>query len=268
MSFVPQHLPRIQGFHARPPSPALAGYVQRFWWLEGDATRVYDEQMLHPDGGSGVIFNFADPLNFDGAALNPRALIAGPQLASVRLQLVGQVKLMGVRFHPGMGAAFFGLGLDELCGFNESDWPRIGLSGLVDQLAELDQPAQQALVERALLGRLNGAKERRWPVQQLLEQIAANEGRARLSHMLQTVPLGQRQLERLFRHQVGLTPKQYSRIQRVALVRRELRADQTLLETALACGYSDQAHFIHDFKSVVGMTPGQYRLRVRGAPPQ
>lgn len=52
-------LPCLQGFTTRPPSPALAAHVQRFWWMEGDGLQTYDEQMLHPDGGSGVIFNFA-----------------------------------------------------------------------------------------------------------------------------------------------------------------------------------------------------------------
>lgn len=258
-----ERLPCLQGFVARPPSPALAAYVQRFWWMEGDGSQVYDEQLLHPDGGSGVIFNFADPLSFDGTLRGPRALIAGPQLASTRLQLAGQVRLMGVRFRPGMGAAVFGIGLDELHGFQEADWPRLGLAHLVDRLAELERDAQQAVVERELLRRLEEIQARRNPVQQLLNRIAASEGRARLADLLQSVPLGQRQLERLFRYQVGLTPKQFSRIQRVALVRRELRAGEALLDTALACGYSDQAHFIHDFKTVVGMTPGQYRLRIK-----
>ncbi len=262
---VLERLPCLEGFVARAPSPALAGYVQRFWWLEGDASRVYDEQMLHPDGGSGVIFNFADPLTFDGAAHRPGMLVAGPQLTSTRLQLAGQVKLMGVRFHPGMGAAFFGIGLDELAGFHDADWPRSGLSQLTDQLADLTRDAQQALVERALLARLTDVQARRSPVQLLLAQIAASHGQSRLSELLQAVPLGQRQVERLFRYQVGLTPKQYSRIQRVALVRHQLRAGAPLLDTALACGYSDQAHFIHDFKAVVGMTPGQYRSRASTA---
>jgi len=258
-------LPFLQGFIARPPSPALAAYVQRFWWMEGDGSQGYDEQMLHPDGGSGVIFNFADPLNFDGSQRRPRALIAGPQLASSRLQLVGRIRMMGVRFHPGMGAAMFGIGLDELAGFHDADWPGLGLTHLVDQLAELDRSAQQAVVEHELLGRLRASQASRIPVQQLLAQIAANGGRARLADLLQSVPLGQRQLERLFRHQVGMTPKQFSRIQRVALVRNQLRTGQPLLDTALACGYSDQAHFIHDFKTVVGMTPGQYRLRIKSS---
>ncbi|QWV18808.1 helix-turn-helix domain-containing protein [Stutzerimonas zhaodongensis] len=258
-------LPSLQCFVTRPPSPALAAYVQRFWWLEGDGSQVYDEQMLHPDGGSGLIFNFADPLRFDGTPRGRRALIAGPQIASTRLQLVGQVKMMGVRFLPGMGAAVFGIGLDELTGLQDADWPRLALAHLIDQLAELERDAQQALVERALLGRLGALQARRTPVQQLLEQIATNQGRARLADLLQTVPLGQRQLERLFRYQVGLTPKQFSRIQRVALVRNQLRAGQPLLDTAMVCGYSDQAHFIHDFKTVVGMTPGQYRARAKVA---
>ncbi len=258
-------LPCLQGFVTRPPSPALAAYVQRFWWMEGDGSQAYDEQLLHPDGGSGVIFNFADPLNFDGTQRRRRALIAGPQLASTRLQLVGRVRMMGVRFRPGMGAAMFGIGLDELTGFHDADWPRLGLAHLVDQLAELERGAQQALIERELLRRLEETQARRNPVQQLLNRIAASEGRGRLADLLQSVPLGQRQLERLFRHQVGMTPKQFSRIQRVALVRNQLRTGQPLLDTALSCGYSDQAHFIHDFKTVVGMTPGQYRSRIKSS---
>ncbi|MCP9336981.1 helix-turn-helix transcriptional regulator [Stutzerimonas xanthomarina] len=253
--------PRISGFAARPPSPALAAYVQRFWWLDGDSAAAPDAQLLHPDGGCGLIFNFAEPLQLDGAAHSAAALIAGPQLTSSRLQLAARVKLMGVRFRPGMGSAFFGVGLDELSGVHLDDGPGLGLAGLSDALTELDRDAQQRLVERELLARLNDAQTRRSPALQLLSQIAAHQGRARLSDLMQAVPLGQRQLERLFRHQVGLTPKQFSRIQRVALVRGELRIGGSLLDTALSCGYADQAHFIHDFKSVVGMTPGQYRLR-------
>lgn len=265
MSSLHERLPRLQGFFASSPSPALAAYVQRFWWLEGDLTHVRDEQMLHPDGGSGVIFNFAEPLMFDGSSHSPRALIAGPQLSSARLQLAGQVKLMGVRFRPGIGAAFLGVGLDELAGFHGAEGPQPTIARLIDQLAELDRPAQQAVVERHLLSCLKDAQPRRSPVQKLLEQIALSQGRARVTDVLQAVPLGQRQLERLFRYQVGLTLKQFSRIQRVALVRRELRAGEGLLDTALACGYSDQAHFIHDFKTVVGMTPGQYQKRAKAA---
>lgn len=257
--------PRIQGFIARPPSPALAAYVQRFWWLKSTAITTHDAQLLHPDGGSGVIFNFAEPLSLNGNLHAPAALIAGPHQASCRMQLAGQVNLMGVRFRPGMGAVFFGVGLDELPGFQSEARPDLWPTILVDALADMDQSSQQRLVERLLLARLSETGQRRAPVQQLLAQITASQGRSRLTDLMQAVPLGQRQLERLFRHQVGLTPKQFSRIQRVARVRDELRTGGSLLDTAMLCGYADQAHFIHDFKAVVGMTPGQYRLRANVA---
>lgn len=261
MSTLHERLPSLRGFFACSPSPALATYVQRFWWLEGDLASAVDEQMLHPDGGSGLIFNFADPLLFNGNPQRPQALVVGPQLSSMRLQLPGQVRLMGVRFRPGMGAVFLGVGLHELTGINGAEEPKPAIAGLVEQLADLPRSAQQALVERHLMACLSDHVQRHAPVQQLLTQIAATEGRTLLTDLLKTVPLGQRQLERLFRYQVGLTPKQFSRIQRIARVRHELRAGDPLLDIALACGYSDQAHFIHDFRAVVGMTPGQYRQR-------
>jgi len=265
MPSVHERLPSLQGFHASFPSPALAAYVQRFWWLDGDAAVMQNEQMLHPDGASGVIFNFADPMAFDGCLYRPGTLVAGPQLTSARLQLAGRVNLMGVRFRAGMGAPFLGVGLDELAGFHDADGPRPALAGLVDRLAGLSRAEQQALVEHHLLRQLSEHPSGRAAVQQLLQQIAASTGRARLADLLVDVPLGQRQLERLFRHQVGLTPKQFSRIQRIARVRHELRAGDALLDIALACGYSDQAHFINDFRAVVGMTPGQYRQRARAS---
>jgi len=132
MPSVHERLPSLQGFHARSPSPALAAYVQRFWWLDGDAAVMQNEQMLHPDGASGVIFNFADPMAFDGCLYRPGTLVAGPQLTSARLQLAGRVNLMGVRFRAGMGAPFLGVGLDELAGFHDADGPRPALAGLVE----------------------------------------------------------------------------------------------------------------------------------------
>ncbi|MGH9769443.1 MAG: AraC family transcriptional regulator, partial [Blastocatellia bacterium] len=38
-------------------------------------------------------------------------------------------------------------------------------------------------------------------------------------------------------------------------------------ELALACGYFDQAHFIHEFKEFSSLTPGQY-LGLRTAHPR
>jgi AraC-like DNA-binding protein len=68
--------------------------------------------------------------------------------------------------------------------------------------------------------------------------------------------LGVRALQRLFREYVGVTPKWV--IQRYRLFEAAERlsagdADGAVLAHAL--GYFDQAHFIRDFKAMVGKPP-------------
>lgn len=61
--------------------------------------------------------------------------------------------------------------------------------------------------------------------------------------------------------QVGLSPKKYGRLMRVRQARMALTQNGTLAEVAHAHGYYDQAHFIREFNSVVGMAPGAYLPR-------
>jgi len=69
-----------------------------------------------------------------------------------------------------------------------------------------------------------------------------------------------RHLARLFREKCGLSPKGLQRILRVnAAARRMQRQEVSLTYLAQELGYFDQAHFIHDFRAVCGVTPGAYR---------
>jgi AraC-like DNA-binding protein len=66
-------------------------------------------------------------------------------------------------------------------------------------------------------------------------------------------------IERFWRD-VGLTPKRFCRVRRFQMVLEAL-AQKRLVDwgdLACACGYFDQAHFIHDFKAFSGLTPTAY----------
>jgi len=72
-------------------------------------------------------------------------------------------------------------------------------------------------------------------------------------------------LERQFRAHVGLTPKQFLRTMRFQYLLKCIQQtpDTSLTRLAYETGYYDQAHFIHEFKQLAGITPTQYLTQTR-----
>lgn len=63
-----------------------------------------------------------------------------------------------------------------------------------------------------------------------------------------------------FKIEVGVTPKRYCRIRRFQrALALSSRGDADWIRVAMDCGYFDQAHFIHDFRSFAGLTPTGYQ---------
>ncbi len=76
--------------------------------------------------------------------------------------------------------------------------------------------------------------------------------------------MSDRRFIQLFSQHVGLTPKLFCRVQRFQQVLRNVfstaGADSVIdwPQIALACGYFDQSHFIHDFRAFSGINPTTY----------
>lgn len=64
---------------------------------------------------------------------------------------------------------------------------------------------------------------------------------------------------RAFRKQYFITPHAYQTDLRVRHARRLLRGGATPADTALACGFADQAHLTRQFKARTGLTPAVFR---------
>jgi methylphosphotriester-DNA--protein-cysteine methyltransferase len=67
----------------------------------------------------------------------------------------------------------------------------------------------------------------------------------------------ERQAQRVFKNNVGLSPKEYFRIIRFRQIIEAIQANKQVLWSQLAysLGYADQAHLIRDFKAFAGLTP-------------
>ena len=88
----------------------------------------------------------------------------------------------------------------------------------------------------------------------------------RVSDMAREVGLTERSLQRLVEQRLGLSPKWLVQRRRLHDAVEALKAGSTgLADMAAVLGYTDQAHFTHDFRTVTGMTPGEFLRDQPGA---
>lgn len=94
----------------------------------------------------------------------------------------------------------------------------------------------------------------------LVERLRDDDRLHRVEQVMQLSPWSARTTQRVFRRYVGVPVKwvlcRY-RLQQAALG-IESRRDVDFADLAVRLGWYDQAHFINDFRSMLGSTPGEY----------
>jgi methylphosphotriester-DNA--protein-cysteine methyltransferase len=119
----------------------------------------------------------------------------------------------------------------------------------------LEMPEPIAAVEAALLSAVDTARRADLLIEEAVRRITAARGATDLALLARDLGLSTRQLERRFHAAVGLPPKLFCRIERFNNVFRALGQGSGWVDTAIDCGYYDQAHLIRDCKSLSGITP-------------
>ena len=66
-----------------------------------------------------------------------------------------------------------------------------------------------------------------------------------------------------FKDTTCMTPNEYLITVRIMKSREYLKAGVSVVKTCELIGYNDESHFIRTFKSMVGVSPGQYSHRYR-----
>src|SRR6202047_3577822 len=80
----------------------------------------------------------------------------------------------------------------------------------------------------------------------------------RMGKLASVLDISERHLSRGFRATFGISPKQYARLARIEKVIAARKSGLGWADVAYGCGFTDQAHLIHDFGTIVGGTPAEF----------
>jgi AraC-like DNA-binding protein len=179
-------------------------------------------------------------------------------------ELEGRGRVFGVRFRPAGFHPFLGAPVVTLTDRTLAVADVLGRDGaaLVERLLSLEEdPAMVAAAEAFLRDHLPAADPQVVAVNRIVDQVMAEREITKVDHLVERTGTGKRRLQRLFAEYVGVSPKWVIQRYRLHEAVERLAADLgdlDLASLARELGYFDQAHFVKDFKALVGRPPARY----------
>jgi AraC-like DNA-binding protein len=248
------------------PKPPLANFIERFWY-SSDAPS-HQKLRVVPSGTIELVFNLdEDELGFFATEQSENsksfsgAVFSGAHARPLFLETRAHV--MGVHFKPGGAFRFLGAPANELVDTHvdvEALWGN-ATQHLREQLCTSANPVQRfRVLEQTLIARLENTSEEHRAVRAAMDILRRDAGEARTRDIAAHLGLSQRHFIKLFSNQVGITPKQFARVQRFRRVLDLTRSSSTpdWAAIAAACGYFDQSHLIHEFQILSGFSPTEF----------
>lgn len=238
----------------RLPSPDLAFFISWYWIIHWDlrGQESYTQETLPYPCVHLVVER-------------DNTRIWGVDRGKFARRLEGEGQVFGIRFRPG---AFYPFVNTPVSTFTDRAVPLcealgVDAGALEAAMLTLDDDGMTEVAERWLRERLPERDPNIILINDVVDCIVEDRSILRVDDLSAHFSLSKRTLQRLFRQYVGVTPKwvigRYRLQEAADLLSADPAADSSAL--ALALGYYDQAHFIKDFKAVIGVTPAGYALK-------
>ncbi|MEV3937456.1 helix-turn-helix domain-containing protein [Glycomyces sp. NPDC049804] len=231
----------------------LGQYVERYWSVQWDLPEgaSYESVVIpHPC----VNLSFMPVLG---------AEVHGPGIAVSRHPLTGGGRVFGVKFRPGGFTAFSGVEAAAL-----ADWSAgaaVVFGPEVDELNAIIMNGNDIdairVASRFLAERMPERPDPRYGrALAVVKAMLEDRTITRVDEVAARFAMSPKTLQRLFQDYIGLGPKSLIRRYRIhdAADRLAEDAGADLARLAAELGWSDQAHFTHDFKDLIGFPPSEY----------
>jgi AraC-like DNA-binding protein len=259
-------------YHRIKPTEEIAKYVKYFWVGEVD---VHEEhQFTHfsiATSNAKLIFHYKGA--FSEVTPNgelTKSFLSGIQGQSkTHTQFISNenVGIFGVEFQPHAISSLFAISAADLTNQFIDLKIFLGSKGddLQDQVFSAHSNTERVrIVSQFLKACVKPVRNR--IIEDAVHRVNLVKGLVEVGVLSKQYAISQRQFERLFKEAVGFTPKTYAKIIRFESALDNFSTNESFTTIALDCGYFDQSHFIHDFKSFSGFHPTSYFKIMRKLP--
>lgn len=243
----------------RMPSADIAEFIEHFWTVQWDLRGrepQLQETLPHPSVHLTIETD--------------RSRILGVVRRRFSVTLADEGFAFGIKFRPGAFQPFLNDAVSTITDRELSLEAVFGAEGTaldaaIRSVDDTDERADRA--EAFLRARLPAPDENRVLAGQLVDRILHDRSILRVEDLVRHAGLGARTLQRLFSRYVGATPKWVIQRYRLHEAAERLASGEEVAGPSLAydLGYCDQAHFINDFRAIVGVSPAEYARRSSAA---
>ena len=251
------------------PHPLLRPYVEDLW-LGDDYVPPHSRERIVPSGTVELVINLRENeiriYDADRPQLCKRfsgAVVSGAYRRFFLTDTAEEASIMGVHFRPGGAFPIFKVLPHELADAHvdlELLWGSFARE-LREKLILASRPTERfELLELALLDHLVASWQPHYAVAFALDTFAQSESHKTVRELARSINLSERRFIEVFRNEVGLTPKLYSRIKRFEQVLAFVQHNDSpdFAGVAQTYGYFDQSHLIRDFQQFSGFSPSTY----------
>lgn len=252
-------------------SPDLQTYIEAIFHFKGFQPDHSIERVV-PTGHIFLIFELDGiPRNtFDNETLEPQATyteawISGMHKRYISISAHQDSEMFVIQFKPTGAFPFLHIPIDKLNGQVVPAEEIVGteINSLRQTLLEAEDNVEKfQAAEDWLNGRFIADKMPPASILELVEKIkkAPALTASELTQLIQSYPYSQKHLINQFKKYLGLTPKYFQRIFRFNEILAKIYQKQTLSWTQISydCGYTDQSHFIKEFRHFSGFNPQEF----------
>lgn len=236
------------------PYKELEPFINFYWELKGSELGGQWERVF-PDGCAGVVMSLGDNCLTDNGSVSMefgKTYVVGAMTSFKDSFIDSDTYLLGVCFKPATFPNFYDYVSQHVLTNDTVEFEKSS-SFKVDKI--LRNPFDY--LNRFFSDRI---KNKTKQLQAVINDIHSANGQISVYDLSKRHFTTVRQLERSFKKNIGVSPKEYSniiRFQNALSIIRNSDENRSLLDIAFECGYYDHSHLIHDIKRNTGLVPSQ-----------